>query len=152
MKKVLLLLVGLIALGCSKNENKEEEYNCKEYLLNVPSWLIGRWEFSSSGIDYSFEFSKDNYMIISKGNYFKYFCLQLINQKEHEYTILGKKYKEYSFTEYQPSNGIYTKRTFIYRFEYNGKHFFENKVEEVDKNGFTIKEKSKEEHFFTKVK
>ena len=71
MRRIVLLLIAVLAMGCSKNEDKQEDFS--QYKLNVPEWLVGRWEYKEYLIDYSFEFTK---MIIE---YLKIVILRLNN-------------------------------------------------------------------------
>ena len=101
MRKVLLLLIGLIALGCSKKEDKEEDFS--QYKLNVPEWLVGRWEYISGDINYSFEFTKNDYRLFN-GSYFETQKSRLVEQKEYSDKFQGNNRHMYYFIEFRPQS------------------------------------------------
>jgi lipoprotein len=155
MRKVLLLLIGLIALGCSKKEDKEEDFS--KYKLNVPEWLVGRWEYISGGIDYSFEFTKDDYRFFN-GSYFETQKSRLVEQKEYSYEFRGNNRHMYYFIEFRPQSNTYYKHSYEWAEwtekspYFEGREMFKIKYEKVTKYGVEIDIISEREDFYRKVK
>ena len=163
MKKVLLLLVGLIVLGCSKREDKED---FTQYKLNVPDWLVGEYEYSDGLATYNFGFSKNDYLVSKNGkNFFESFSSRLIKEDEYSYW----NYKVYYFISYATQTKKYFKYSFEMKekkcsYELNGKIFNlcdeDNKndreirciYEEVTDYGKTIRKISDDTHTYKKVK
>ena len=103
MKKVLLLIIGLIALGCSKSEDKED---FSQYKLNVPDWLVGEYKYSDGLATYNFGFSKNDYLISKNGkSFFESFSSRLIKEDEYSYW----NYKVYYFISYATQTKKYFK-------------------------------------------
>ena len=166
MKKVLLLLIGLIALGCSKSEEKKEE-DFSQYKLNVPDWLVGDYKYSSWGITHDFGFSKNNYYFSHKDrrNFFEIFKSRLVKEGEYSYWD----YKVYYFISYATQTKKYLKYSFEMKekkcsYELNGKTYNlcneDNKndieirrmFEEVTEYGGKIEKISDDTHIYKKVK
>lgn len=155
MRKVLLLLIGLIALECSKSEDKEEDFS--QYKLNVPEWLVGRWEYISGGIDYSFEFTKDDYRLFNE-SYFETQKSRLVEQKEYSYKFQGNNRHMYYFIEFRPQSNTYYKHSYEWTEwtekspYFEGREMFKIKYEKVTKYGAEIEVISEGEYFYKKVK
>lgn len=155
MKKVLLLLMGLIALGCSKSEDKEEDFS--QYKLNVPEWLVGRWEYISGYVDYSFEFTRDDYRVF-KGSYFETQKSRLVEQKEYSDKFQGNNQHIYYFIEFHPQSNTYYKHSYEWTEwaekspYFEGREMFKIKHEKVTKYGAEIEIISERENFYKKVK
>lgn len=163
MKKVLLLIIGLIALGCSKSEDKED---FSQYKMNVPDWLVGEYKYSDGLATYNFGFSKNDYLISKNGkSFFESFLSRLIKEDEYSYW----NYKVYYFISYATQTKKYFKYSFEMKekkcsYELNGKIFNlcdeDNKndieirriYEEVTDYGKTIKKISDDTHTYKKVK
>ena len=163
MKKVLLLLMGLIVLGCSKEE-KEEDFS--QYKLNVPDWLVGEYKYSQGFTTYDFGFSKNDYLLSRNGkSFFESFWSRLI--KEDKY--LNGANKGYYFIYYATQTKKYLKYSFEMKekkcsYELNGIIFNlcdeDNKndreirriYEEVTENGKTIEKISDNTYTYKKVK
>jgi len=137
MKKVLLLLIGLIALGCSKSEDKEEDFS--QYKLNVPEWLVGEYKYSDGFVTHDFGFSKDDYLLSKNGkSFFDSFSSRLIKEGEYSYWD----YKVYFFIIYATKTKKYLKYSFEMKekkcsYELNGKTF--NLCNEDNKNDREIR-------------
>lgn len=163
MKKLLLLLIGIIAFGCSKSEDKED---FSQYKLNVPDWLVGEYKYSDGLATYNFGFSKNDYLLSGNGkSFFEDFKARLISENEYSYW----NYKVYYFISYATQTKKYLKYTFEMKekkcsFELNGKTFNlcneDNKndreirriFEEVTENGKTIEKISDNTYTYKKVK
>ena len=154
MKKVLLLLMGLIALGCSKSEDEED---FSQYKLNVPDWLVGRWEYISGYINYSFEFTKNDYRLF-KEPYFETQKSRLVEQEEYSYKFQGNDQYMYYFIEFRPQSNTYYKHSYEWtdfaekRPYFEGRELFKIKHEKVTKYGAEIEIISEREDFYKKVK
>ena len=165
MKKVLLLIIGLIAFGCSKSEDKEEDFS--QYKLNVPDWLVGEYKYTSPwGMTQEIAFSKTNYLLTNNGkSFFEDFKARLISENEYSYW----NYKVYYFISYATQTKKYLKYTFEMKekkcsYELNGIIFNlcdeDNKndreiryiYEEVTENGKTIEKISDNTYTYKKVK
>lgn len=165
MKKVLLLLIGLIALGCSKSEG-EKGGDFSQYKLNVPDWLVGEYKYSQGFTTYDFGFSKNDYLLSRNGkSFFESFWSRLI--KEEKY--LNGANKGYYFIYYATQAKKYFKYSFelkekLCSYEFFGINFNEcteeNKndreirriYEEVTENGKTIEKISDNTYTYKKVK
>ena len=107
MKRIVLLLMAVLAMGCSKSEDKEEDFS--QYKLNVPEWLIGQYEYSQGLTSYDFGFSKNDYLLSNNGkSFFESFWSRLI--KEEEY--LNRADKGYYFIYYATQTKKYFKCSF----------------------------------------
>lgn len=165
MKRIVLLLMAVLAMGCSKSEEKQEDFS--QYKLNVPDWLIGDYKYSSWGITYDFGFSKNNYYFSheDKRNFFEMFKSRLVKEGEYSYW----NYKVYYFISYATHTKKYFKYSFEMKekkcsFEFNGTTYNlcneENKndrdirrvYEEVTEYGATIKKIYDDEYTYKKVK
>lgn len=164
MKRIVLLLMVVLAIGCSKDK-KEEDFS--QYKLNVPDWLIGDYKYSSWGITYDFGFSKNNYYFSheDKRNFFEMFKSRLVKEGEYSYW----NYKVYYFISYATQTKKYLKYTFEMKikkcsFELNGEKINlcteENKndreirrvFEEVTDSGRTIEKISDNTYTYKKLK
>nr|DAX58841.1 MAG TPA: hypothetical protein [Caudoviricetes sp.] len=154
MKKVLLLLMGLIALGCSKSEDEED---FSQYKLNVPDWLVGRWEYISGYINYSFEFTKNDYRLF-KDPYFETQKSRLVEQEEYSYKFQGNNQHIYYFIEFDPQSNTYYKHSYEWTEwaekhpYFEGRELFKIKHQKVTKYGSEIEVISEREDFYKKVK
>lgn len=164
MKKIVLLLLSLLAVGCSKSEEKQEDFS--KYKLNVPEWLVGKWvqKHRDGFVTNDFEFSKDNYLLTPEG-VFKSLKCTLIS--EGEYSYFG--HKVYYFIVYATITKKYFKYSFDVKekkcsFELNGKVFnvcteenkddidVRNTFEEVTKYGTTIEKISDDEYTYKRMR
>ncbi|QLF51033.1 hypothetical protein HW278_10215 [Capnocytophaga sp. oral taxon 902] len=164
MKRIVLLLIALLAVGCSKSEDKQEDFS--QYKLNVPEWLVGEWKYSTGFITHDFGFSKNDYLLSGNGkSFFEDFWSRLV--KEGEYSYMD--YKGYYFISYATQTKKYFKYSFEMKekkcsFEFNGTIYNlcneENKndrdirriYEEVTEYGTTIKKIYDDEYTYKKVK
>lgn len=155
MKRIVLLLIALLAVGCSKSEEKQEDFS--QYKLNVPEWLVGRWEYKEYLIDYSFEFTKDDYRVF-KNSYFEARQSRLVEQKEYSFKFKEDNVHTYYFIEFLPNNGEYYKHYYEWTEWSAPSSFFENKQSfkivytQVDKYGSDIKVISERKDWYKKVK
>ena len=158
MKRIVLLLMAVLAMGCSKEE-KEEDFS--QYKLNVPDWLVGEYKYTSPwGMTQEIAFSKTNYLLTNNG-----FKSRLIS--ENEYSFMN--YKVYYFISYATQTKKYLKYSFEMKdkkcsFELNGEKFNlcteENKndreirrvFEEVTESGRTIEKISDNTYTYKKLK
>lgn len=164
MKRIVLLLMAVLAMGCSKSEDKEEDFS--QYKLNVPEWLIGQYEYSQGLTSYDFGFSKNDYLLSNNGkSFFESFWSRLI--KEEEY--LNRADKGYYFIYYATQTKKYFKCSFELKekqcsYEFFGIKFNEctekNKnereirriYEEVTETGKTIEKISDNTYTYKKLK
>lgn len=165
MKRIVLLLMVVLAMGCSKSEDKEEDFS--QYKLNVPDWLVGEYKYTSPwGMTQEIAFSKTNYLLTNNGkSFFEDFKSRLIS--ENEYSFMN--YKVYYFISYATQTKKYLKYTFEMKikecsFELNGEKFNlcteENKndreirrvFEEVTESGRTIEKISDNTYTYKKLK
>ena len=164
MKRIVLLLIALLAVGCSKSEEKQEDFS--QYKLNVPEWLVGEWKYSTGFITHDFGFSKNDYLLSGNDkSFFEDFWSRLV--KEGEYSYMD--YKGYYFISYATQTKKYFKYSFEMKekkcsFEFNGTIYNlcneENKndrdirriYEEVTEYGTTIKKIYDDEYTYKKVK
>ena len=156
MKRIVLLLMAVLAMGCSKEE-KEEDFS--QYKLNVPDWLVGEYKYSTGFTTHDFGFSKNG------KSFFESFSSRLVKEGEYSYW----NYKVYYFISYATQTKKYFKYTFEMKdkkcfFEFNGTTYNlcneENKndrdirriYEEVTEYGATIKKIYDDEYTYKKVK
>ena len=131
MKRIVLLLMAVLAVGCSK-EKKEDDFS--QYKLNVPEWLIGEYEYSQGLTSYDFGFSKNDYLLSKNGkSFFESFWSRLI--KEGEY--FNRADKGYYFIYYATQAKKYFKCSFelkekLCSYEFFGIKF--NECTEQNKN------------------
>lgn len=164
MKRIVLLLMVVLAMGCSKSEDKQEDFS--QYRLNVPEWLVGEYKYSTGFTTHDFGFSKNDYLLSKNGkSFFESFLSRLV--KEGEYSYMD--YKGYYFISYATHTKKYFKYSFEMKekkcfFEFNGTTYNlcneENKndrdirriYEEVTEYGATIKKIYDDEYTYKKVK
>lgn len=164
MKRIVLLLMVVLAMGCSKSEDKQEDFS--QYRLNVPEWLVGEYKYSTGFTTHDFGFSKNDYLLSKNGkSFFESFSSRLV--KEGEYSYMD--YKGYYFISYATHTKKYFKYSFEMKekkcfFEFNGTTYNlcneENKndrdirriYEEVTEYGATIKKIYDDEYTYKKVK
>lgn len=164
MKRIVLLLIALLAVGCSKSEEKQEDFS--KYKLNVPEWLVGKWvqKHKDGLVTNDFEFSKDNYLLTPEGVFKSLKCTFI---SEGEYSYFG--HKVYYFIVYATITKKYFKYSFDVKekkcsFELNGKVFnvcteenkddidVRNTLEEVTKYGTTIEKISDDEYTYKRMR